>query len=179
MLISFSFSTEQGTMALEMMTNQNFGDMDAILTTVSGGGMASGISIAAKSINPSIKVILVEPVGKNLSECLKAGERKWPNPPQFLNTIAEGIKTQQLGQLTFPILCDLAEHDVITVTDDEMVEGMKIVAERMKLVIEASAGAVVAAVLFKLSQVLQKWPHIKKIGVILCGGNTDLHSLPW
>ena len=56
--------------------------------------------------NPSIKVILVEPVGKNLSDCLSAKERKWPNPPQFLNTIAEGIKTQQLGQLTFPILCD-------------------------------------------------------------------------
>jgi len=166
-------------MALEMMTNQKLEDMDAILTTVSGGGMASGISLAAKAINPSLKVILVEPVGKNLSECLKSGERKWPNPPQFLNTIAEGIKTQQLGQLTFPILCDLAEHDVITVTDDEMIEGMRIVAERMKLVIEASAGAVVAAAIFKLSQVLQKWPHIKNIGVVLCGGNTDLNYLPW
>ena len=166
-------------MALEMMTNQKLEGMDAILTTVSGGGMASGISLAAKAINPSLKVILVEPVGKNLSECLKSGERKWPDPPQFLNTIAEGIKTQQLGQLTFPILCDLAEHDVITVTDDEMIEGMRIVAERMKLVIEASAGAVVAAAIFKLSQVLQKWPHIKNIGVVLCGGNTDLNYLPW
>ena len=166
-------------MALEMMTNQNFEDMDAILTTVSGGGMASGISVAAKSINPSIKIILVEPVGKNLSECLKTGERKWPNPPQCLNTIAEGIKTQQLGQLTFPILCDLAEHDVITVTDEEMVQGMKIVAERMKLVIEASAGAVVAAAMFRLSEVLTKWPHIKNIGVVLCGGNTDLNHSPW
>ena len=166
-------------MALEMLTNQNIENMDAILTTVSGGGMASGISIAAKSINESIKVILVEPVGKNLSTCLKSKERKWPNPPQFLNTIAEGIKTQQLGQLTFPILCDLAEPDVITVTDDEMVEGMRIVAERMKLVIEASAGAVVAAALYKLPEILQKWPHIKNIGVILCGGNTDLNKLPW
>lgn len=166
-------------MALEMMTNQNLGDMDAILTTVSGGGMASGISVAAKSINPSIKIILVEPVGKDLAECLKTGERKWPNPPQFLNTIAEGIKTQQLGQLTFPILCDLAEHDVITITDDEMVQGMKIVAERMKLVIEASAGAVVAAAIFKLPEILKKWPHIKNIGVVLCGGNTDLNNLPW
>ena len=166
-------------MALEMLTNQNIENMDAILTTVSGGGMASGISIAAKSINQSIKVILVEPVGKNLSTCLKAKERKWPNPPQFLNTIAEGIKTQQLGQLTFPILCDLAEPDVITVTDDEMIEGMRLVAERMKLVIEASAGAVVAAALYKLPEILQKWPHIKNIGVILCGGNTDLNKLPW
>jgi serine racemase len=52
-------------------------------------------------------VIAVEPVGKNLSPCLKSGERLWPNPPQFLNTIAEGIMTQQAGQMTFPILCDL------------------------------------------------------------------------
>ena len=166
-------------MALELMAHQNLGDLDAILTTVSGGGMASGISIAAKSLNPSIKVILVEPVGKGLSECLRSGERRWPNPPQFLSTIAEGIKTQQVGQLTFPILCDLAEHHVITVTDDEMVEGMKIVAERMKLVIEASAGAVVAAAILKSSEILEKWPNIKNIGVVLCGGNTDLNNLPW
>ena len=162
-----------------MMTNQNFKAMDAILTTVSGGGMAAGISLAAKAINSSIKIILVQPVGKNLSECLKAGERKWSNPPQFLNTIAEGIRNQQVGKLAFPILCDLAEHDVITVTDDEMVEGMRIVAERMKLVIEASAGAVVAAAMFKLSDVVTKWPHITNIGVVLCGGNTDLNNFPW
>ena len=166
-------------MALEMMTNQGLDNLDAILTTVSGGGMASGISIAAKAINPSIKIILVEPVGKHLSECLKSGERKWPNPPQFVDTIAEGIKTQQLGQLTFPILCDLAEHDVITVNDEQMIEGMRMVAERMKLVIEASAGAVVAAAMYKLSDIVEKWPHIKNIGVVLCGGNTDLNCLPW
>ena len=52
-------------------------------------------------------MIAVEPVGKDISPCLKSGNRLWPNPPQFLNTIAEGIMTQQAGQLTFPILCDL------------------------------------------------------------------------
>ena len=79
-------------------------------------------------------VIAVEPVGKELSPCLKAGERLWSNPPQFLTTIAEGIMTQQAGQLTFPILCQLIEKETIVVPDDVMIQGMKIVAERMKLV---------------------------------------------
>jgi threonine dehydratase len=79
-------------------------------------------------------VIAVEPVGKDLSPCLKEGKRLWPNPPQFLSTIAEGIMTQQAGQLTFPILCDLVEKDTLTITDQEMIRGMKIIAERMKLV---------------------------------------------
>ena len=79
-------------------------------------------------------MIAVEPVGKELSPCLKAGERLWSNPPQFLTTIAEGIMTQQAGQLTFPILCQLIEKETIVVPDDVMIQGMKIVAERMKLV---------------------------------------------
>ena len=90
----------------------------------------------------------MEPEGKNLSECLTSRQRLWSNPPQFLNTIAEGIMTQQVkyfcsfnsqiffsdqvGQLTFPILCDLVDG-VVTVTDQEMAEGCWIVAERMKV----------------------------------------------
>ena len=63
--------------------------------------------------------------GKMLGECLKAKERLWPNPPQFLDTMAEGIKTQQCGILTFPILCEHAEPEVVTVTDREMTEAMR------------------------------------------------------
>ena len=55
---------------------------------------------------------------------------------------------------------------------------MKIVAERMKLVIEASAGASVAAALFKTDEILRRWPNVRKIGVVLCGGNTDLDNFP-
>ena len=135
-------------MVWEMMKVQGYSDLDAIVTTVSGGGMASGICVAAKNINPNLKVVLVTPQGKMLEECLSSGERKWPDPPQFLDTIAEGIKTQQLGMKTFPILCNYAENYVIEVTDKEMTEGMRFAAERMKMVIEASAGAVVASLLF-------------------------------
>ena len=84
----------------------------------------------------------------------------------------------QTGHLTFPILCELIEDCVITVTDEEMKQAMKIVAERMKLVVEASAGASVAAALFKTEEILSQWPTVRKIGVILCGGNIELTNFP-
>ena len=67
-----------------------------ILVPISGGGMISGIALAAKQINPATKIIAVEPKGKELGPCLKAKQRLWSNPPQFIDTIAEGIKTQQV-----------------------------------------------------------------------------------
>ena len=80
--------------------------------------------------------------------------------------------------MTFPILCELAEDSVITVTDEDMTNAMKMVAERMKIIIEASAGASVAASLFHIQDILTEWPHLKNIGVILCGGNTVLTNFP-
>ena len=79
-----------------MMKEQSFENLDAILVPISGGGMCSGIALAAKHLNPAIKIIAVEPLGKDLGPCLKAKQRLWPNPPQFIDTIAEGIKTQQV-----------------------------------------------------------------------------------
>ena len=166
----------QGTMAYEMLEIQNFRDLDAILVPISGGGMTSGIAIAAKNVNPDLKVIIVEPKGKDLEPCLKAKERLWADPPQFVDTIAEGIKMQQTGHLTFPILCELAEESVMSITDEEMTKAMRMVLERMKLGIEASAGAAVAAAVFRSEELKAKWPKIKKVGVILCGGNFELPS---
>ena len=79
--------------------------------------MTSGIALAAKHLNPNCQVVAVEPQGKQLKQSLQQKERLWPNPPQFLNTMAEGIKTQQVGQLTFPILCELVT-EVVTVRED-------------------------------------------------------------
>ena len=67
---------------------------------------------------------------------------------------------------------------MITVTDEEMKQAMKVTAERMKIVIEAAAGASVAAALFKTDEIIQKWPDVRKIGVIICGGNTQLENFP-
>ena len=81
--------------------------------------------------------------------------------------------------MTFPILCEHAEPHVIEVSDEEMVEAMRFAAERMKMVVEASAGAVLAALLFHAHQIRQHWPSVRKIAVIVCGGNTDVDQLPW
>jgi len=163
----------QGTIGLELLTQVP--DLDAILVPISGGGMTSGICLAAAGMRPQCKVIAVEPRGKDLWRNLEARQRLWSNPPQFLDTIAEGIKTQQVGQLTFPLLCEHVSS-VVTVTDKEMSSAMKLVAERMKIVIEAASGAAVAAA---LSDQIKQMEGVKKIGVILCGGNVDMDRLPW
>ena len=116
----------------------------------------------------------VEPKGKHLAESLARRERLWSNPPQFLDTIAEGIMTQQVGHLTFPILCDLVD-EVITVTDTEMAEACRLAAERMKVMVEAASGAAIAAALSDSVKNMKG----EKIGVILCGGNVDTNKLPW
>jgi len=162
----------QGTIGLELL--EEVPDLDLILVPVSGGGMTSGIALAAKHLNPNCQVVAVEPQGKQLKQSLQQKERLWPNPPQFLNTMAEGIKTQQVGLLTFPILCDLVA-EVVTVSDQEMAEGCRLIAERMKLVVEASSGASLAAA---LTAKVKEMPG-KKVGIILCGGNLDLDKLPW
>lgn len=165
----------QGTIGLELL--EQVPGLDAIVVPASGGGMASGICIAAKSIKPEIKVYIVEPKGKDLQRCLIAGERLWPNPPQCLDTIADGMRMQQLGIKTWPIILEHAEKRVFTVTDEEAIKGMKYGFKNMKLVIEPSAGTAVAAAMSRdLAEVI---PESKNVGVIICGGNVDFSNLPF
>nr|BAU19445.1 aspartate racemase [Penaeus monodon] len=164
----------QGTIALELL--EEVPDLDAVLVSTSAGGMLAGIAVAVRALRPQCRVYAVEPVGKGLQKCLEAKERLWPNPSRFLNTIADSIRLQAIGELTFPIICDYADSKVFTVTDDQMVEGMKLTFERMKLVVEAASGAAVYAAVHMMDEVQ---PPPRKVGVILCGGNTDLDNLPW
>lgn len=167
----------QGTVAVEFL--EQIPDLDAILVSVSGGGLISGISTYAKSINPNIRIFAVEPVGKRLGQCIKSKNRNLDGKePAFLKTKAEGIKTELCGELTFPIISsNIDPDDVFTVTDDQMIEATKFVFKRMKMVIELSAGAAVAAVFSE--KMKNNYPDLKKIGVILCGGNIDIENLPW
>ncbi|KAL5016660.1 hypothetical protein ScPMuIL_006249 [Solemya velum] len=165
----------QGTMAFEIL--EQVPDADAILIPASGGGMSAGISIAAKALKPDIKIFVVEPKGKNLEACLRSGERLWPNPPQFVDTIAEGIRIQQLGMNTFPILCKNAEKTVLTVTNDEIVKALRFALQRMKIVIEGASAAAMAAVMSDKMKSMD--PSIKKVVVVLSGGNVDIDNLPW
>ncbi|XP_074635468.1 serine racemase-like isoform X2 [Acropora palmata] len=162
----------QGTMALELLNQVPA--LDSVVVPVSGGGMLSGICIAVKAIKPDIKIYAAEPL--NADDCAKsfAAGRRIPlqGPP---NTIADGLRTS-VGHLCWPIIRDCVT-DVITVTEDEIISAMRLVWERMKLLIEPSAAVGVAVVLsdkFKAIPV----QRLSNVGVILCGGNVDLDNIP-
>ena len=162
----------QSTIAYEFL--EQIPQLDAILVSVSGGGLISGIATYAKAIKPSIKIIAVEPIGKRLSQCLRSKKRNLDDKEAaFLNTKAEGIRTELCGNLTFPIISKYVEpDDVITVSDEEMLEASNFILQRMKMVIELSAGAAVASVLSEKMKL--EYPNLQNIGVILCGGNIDV-----
>lgn len=119
----------------------------------------------------------MEPEGKMCENCLRTGKRLWPETPQFLDTIADGLIIQQLGKRTWPIILELVEKDVFTVKDEEIIKAMKFVFERMKLVIEPAAGTGVAVLLSEKFASMDS--NLRNVGVILCGGNVDINHLPW
>jgi threonine dehydratase len=157
----------QGTAALELLTDA--GQLDALITPVGGGGMLSGCAVIAKSMNPSIRIFGAEPEGANdtfLS--LAAGERVTvPHP----HTIADGLRSPRPGELTFPVLQQYVER-VILVSDDEIRATVKFLLMRMKILVEPSGAAGAAALLFGKVQ-----PEIRRIGVVLSGGNVDFEDL--
>eukprot|EP00057_Strongylocentrotus_purpuratus_P022571 XP_011677045.1 PREDICTED: serine racemase [Strongylocentrotus purpuratus] len=103
----------QGTIGVEMC--EQIPDLDAVLVMTSGGGLIAGIATAIKGIKPNVKVYAVEPEGKDLQRSLESGERMWVGPPRTLDTVADATPTQQVGQLTWPIVRDLVEKQVFTV----------------------------------------------------------------
>lgn len=158
----------QGTAALELL--EEVPDLDAIITPVGGGGLLSGTCIAAKGIQPGIRIIAGEPeLADDACRSLQAG-RILPavNP----KTIADGLLTS-LGTITFPIIREHAEQ-IVTVSEHGIIDSMKFVWERVKIVIEPSS-AVAVGVLWEKKIILRSL----KIGVILSGGNVDMEKLPW
>lgn len=171
----YAVMSGQGTVAREFL--EQVPDLDAIFVSVSGGGLISGISEWAKHVKPSILIFAVEPVGKKLGECIARNNRNVDNKaPAYLDTRAEGIKTEQTGELTFPIIKKYVD-DVFTVSDEEMIEATKFVFEKMKLVAELAAGAAVAAAMS--TKFRENYKHVQNVGIILCGGNIDICKLPW
>ena len=127
--------------------------------------MFAGVASAAKSMNPKIRCFPVEPAtADDTRQSFLKGERV-SIPP--LPTIADGLRVPIPGKLTFPIVQKLAE-DVLTVTDDEIIETLRFFLFRMKLLVETSGATAAAAVMFG------KLPtDIKRVGVVLSGGNID------
>ncbi len=159
----------QGTTALELL--EEVPVLDAIITPVGGGGLISGVSIACRELAPGIKVLGAEPTGADdAARSMEAGE--WI-PQQAPSTIADGLLTS-LGDLTWPIIRDHVER-IVRVDDTAIISAMQLFWQRAKLVIEPSAATALAAV---LGDSLDDLP-LKRVGIILSGGNVDLEELPW
>jgi threonine dehydratase len=156
-----------GTCGLELM--EQVPGLDALVVCLGGGGLLSGCAIAAKALNPAIRVFGAEPeVANDYWLSLQKGERiEIDSPP----TIADGLRTTKPGELTFAVIRELVE-DVLLVSEDEIKETTKYVLTRTKLVVEPSGAVGAAAVLYG------KPPAgIRKVGVVLSGGNVDLEVL--
>jgi threo-3-hydroxy-L-aspartate ammonia-lyase len=157
----------QGTCGLELL--QEVPDLDCVLTPCSGGGLFAGVSTAARSLNPEIRCFAVEPETANDTQLsITKGERVTIPPSP---TIADGLRVQCPGALTFPITQQNAAG-VLTVTDAEIASTLRFMLFRMKLLIEPS-GATAAAAVF-----CNKLPaDLKRVGVVLSGGNIDSNVL--
>jgi threonine dehydratase len=157
----------QGTAALELL--EETGRLDALITPVGGGGLLSGCATIATHLHPGIRVFGAEPEGANdafLS--LAAGHRVTvPHP----DTIADGLRSPCLGDLTFPVIARLVER-IVLVSDAEIRAAVKFLLLRLKILVEPSGAVAAAALLFR------KLPNdIASIGVVLSGGNVDFEDL--
>lgn len=158
----------QGTAALEFL--EKVPDLDVIIAPVGGGGLLSGTSIAATELKKGIRVIAGEPeMADDAYRSMKEGKIIPSANPE---TIADGLLTS-LGKLTFPIIQQRVEQ-IVTVSEAGIIESMKFIWERAKIVIEPSA-AVAVAVLWEKKIDLSGL----KVGIILSGGNVDLGKLPF
>jgi threonine dehydratase/serine racemase len=160
----------QGTVALELL--EQVSGLDTLIAPVGGGGLVAGLCVAAKGLDPSVRIIAAEPAGADDAARSKAAGTLIPQTAP--RTIADGLLTS-LGDLTWPVLRDQVEC-VVTVGEDEIVTAMRLAWERAKLLIEPSAAVAVAAV---LSDAFKALDGVHRVGVVLSGGNANLDSLPW
>jgi len=161
-----------GTTGLEFLSQIEGGKLDALIVPVGGGGLLSGVCVAAKGVQPDIRIFAAEPLGADdAARSMRSGKMIEQTDP---NTIADGLLTS-MGDLTWPIIRDNVE-EVLVVSEEEIVAAMRLVWMRMKIVIEPSAAVSVAAV---LSERFQSMEGMGRVGVVLSGGNVDLDNLPW
>ena len=157
----------QGTAAKELF--EDVGPLDFLFVCCGGAGLLSGCAIAANHLSPGTRVIGVEPAaGDDAARSLRTRSLVHIDVPQ---TIADGARTQSLGALTFPLVLRHV-NDIITVTDEELVEAMRFLWERMKLVVEPTGALATAGVLQGSIDVRDR-----RVGIILSGGNVDLKAI--
>lgn len=156
----------QGTATKELI--EDAGPLDILLVPLGGGGLLAGAALAAKALNPACRIFGIEPeAGNDGQQSLRKGEIVTIGVPK---TIADGAQTAFLGDLTFAIIQREVE-DIVTVSDEALVDAMRFFAERMKLVVEPTGCLAAAAALAGAVPVAGK-----RVGVVLSGGNVDLAS---
>lgn len=155
----------QGTIALEII--EELKNVDAILVPIGGGGLISGIAVAAKSVNPNIKVIGVQAEGANPMQC--SFENGKLVCAENIDTIADGAAVKNPGKITFEIIKRYVD-DIVTVSDQELMEAVYILMEKHKLVAEATGAMSLAA----LSRLKFKG---KKVVSVISGGNIDVVTM--
>jgi threonine dehydratase len=158
----------QGTATLELLEDAD--DLAALIAPVGGGGLISGSAIAAHALRPQLPVFAAEPEGAaDAWESMRRGERVTDIVPA---TICDGLRAA-IGAVNFELM-RAHRVRVLPVSDDETVAAMRLMFERMKIVVEPSSATALAAV-------LRHREHFagKRVGVIVTGGNVDLDHLPW
>ncbi len=158
----------QGTAAKELIEQTK--KLDIIIAPVGGGGLLSGTAIATKELNSTIKVIAAEPKGAD--DAFRSFTQGKLIPSENPNTIADGLLTS-LGDLTFSIIRKYVD-EILTVTENTIVEAMRLIWERMKIIVEPSSAVPLASIIENTSKF-----EDKKVGIILSGGNVDLGKLPF
>ena len=158
----------QGTVALELH-EQVSGGLDAVVAPVGGGGLVSGIALAFRELDPSVRVVAGEPRGADDAARSKAAGELIPQTAP--DTIADGLLTS-LGRWTWPVVRDVVER-IVVVEEDAIVHAMRLIWERMKIVVEPSSAVALAAVLDGA------FGEAERVAVVLSGGNVDVGELPF
>ena len=164
----FNVICGQGTAAKELI--EEIGELNIVMTPVGGGGLLSGTAISAKALSPNVRVIAAEPAGAD--DAFRSFYSNTLQPSVAPKTIADGLLTS-LGSLTFPIIMSNVD-EIVTVSEENIIEAMRMVWERMKIIIEPSSAVPLAAILENKVDVKGK-----RVGIILSGGNVDLGKLPF
>lgn len=160
----------QGTAALELLEETS--PLDAIVAPVGGGGLIGGICATVQGMSRSTKVFAAEPYGADDAARSKLANKLilQTNP----RTIADGLLTS-LGELTWPFIRDVVAQ-VVRVSEEEIVQAMRTLWQRAKLLVEPSAAVALAAV---LSPAFRQSTQLARVGIVLTGGNVDIDNLPW
>lgn len=158
----------QGTVSLELL--QKISGLNTVITPVGGGGLLSGTALTVSELLPMANILAAEPSGAD--DAFRSLQKGEIVPSVNPNTIADGLLTS-LGDKTFPIIKKHVK-EIIIVTDKEIIEAMRIIWERMKIIVEPSSAVTLAAIMKERNRFTGK-----RIGLILSGGNVDLEKLPW